>query len=281
MAAVTAMPESPGLEMHRGGGGSPLVLLHGINMTWKIWRPVVPALEEQHTVLAPTLAGHLGGPGLVAGAHGIGPVADAVEEMLDRQGIDRAHLVGNSLGGWVACELAQRGRAMSVVAFSPAGAWDTRAAQQRIVRLMRLTRRSAQWSSTRNLMSRPGLRRAALGLALERGDLIPNDVALQMVEETRACLLLEGLLRWIDQHGSIDRFDIDSACPVRLVWPVADRTIPYEPYGRVYRDLIPHAELVPLRGVGHVPMYDDPRLVSRTILEFTARVPAASAGTTT
>lgn len=265
---MASMITSP--EMHLGGGGPPLVLLHGINMSWKVWRPVIPALEEDHTVLAPTLAGHLGGPSLIAGAHGIGPVADAVESMLDAQGIDQAHLVGNSLGGWLACELAQRGRASSVVAFSPAGAWETQRDQRRIVRLMRLTRRSAQWSSTRRLLSRPGLRRAAMKLALERGDLIPDEVALEMLAETRACLLLEGLLGWIDEFGSIPGFDIDPACPVRLAWPVADRTIPFDSYGRAFHALIPHAELVPLRGVGHVPMFDDPGLVSRTILDFTA-----------
>jgi pimeloyl-ACP methyl ester carboxylesterase len=109
-------------------------------------------------------------------------------------------------------------------------------------------------------------------LALERGDRIPDDVAMEMLEETRACLLLEGLLAWIERHGSIAGFDIDESCPVRLAWPVADRTIPYESYGRAFRALIPHSELLPLRGVGHVPMYDDPALVAETILDFTARV---------
>ena len=47
----------------------------------------------------------------------------AVPEQLDRAGIERAHIVGNSLGGWVALELARRGRARSVVLFGPAGAW--------------------------------------------------------------------------------------------------------------------------------------------------------------
>jgi len=275
VAAVSPVP-----DVHRGGQGTPLVLLHGINMSWKVWRPVIPALEARHTVLAPTLAGHLGGPPLPAGPLGIAPVADAVEAMLDAEGIQQAHLVGNSLGGWIACELAQRGRARSVVAFSPAGAWATYKDQQRIVRMMRLTRRTAQWSSTRRLLSRPGLRRSSMKLALERGDRIPDDVAMEMLEETRACLLLEGLLAWIDRHGSIDGFDIDPSCPVRLAWPVADRTIPYDSYGRAFRALIPHSELVPLRGVGHVPMYDDPRLVADTVLELTGKVEAGADATT-
>jgi pimeloyl-ACP methyl ester carboxylesterase len=256
-------------DLYQGGAGSPLVLLHGINMSWKIWRPVLPALEREHAVLAPTLAGHLGGPSLVAGPVGISPVADGVERMLDSLGIEKAHLAGNSLGGWIALELAARGRAHSVVGFSPAGAWDTHQDQARLFRLMKLARRSAHWSSTRRLVARPGIRKALLRPALERGDLITEEVAAEWLQETRSCLLLEGLLEWLDHHGSVSRMDIDPTVPVRLAWPVIDRTIPFDRYGRPWKVMIPHAEVVPLAGVGHVPMYDDPDLVVRTVLEFT------------
>ena len=47
---------------HRGGTGTPLVLLHGFTDTWRTWKPVLPALEEHHDVFAPTLPGHHGGP---------------------------------------------------------------------------------------------------------------------------------------------------------------------------------------------------------------------------
>jgi pimeloyl-ACP methyl ester carboxylesterase len=256
-------------DVHRGGTGPPLVLLHGINMTWKIWNPVISGLELRHSVLAPTLAGHLGGPPLAAGPHGIAPLADAVEAQLDEAGVDRAHLVGNSLGGWVACELAQRGRALSVVAFSPAGAWGTEKEMTRLFRLMKLAGRAAGWSATRRLMSHPVLRRRVMRGAMERADLLPTSVALDMVEETQACLLLTGLIDWLTKNQPLPPFDIEASCPVRLVWPLTDRTIPFVPYGRAFRDLLPTSELVVLRGVGHVPMYDDPGLVIRTIIDRT------------
>jgi pimeloyl-ACP methyl ester carboxylesterase len=50
-------------------------------------------------------------------------MVDALEAQLDREGIERAHIVGNSLGGWLALELARRGRAHTVVALAPGGAW--------------------------------------------------------------------------------------------------------------------------------------------------------------
>ena len=106
---------------HHGGTGPPLVCLHGITDTWRTWELVLPALERHHEVLAPTLAGHAGGPPL--GEITDGALADAVELAMDEAGFETAHLVGNSLGGYVALQLAARGRARTVVAFAPAGGW--------------------------------------------------------------------------------------------------------------------------------------------------------------
>jgi pimeloyl-ACP methyl ester carboxylesterase len=106
---------------HRGGSGPPLVLLHGFLDTWRVWELVLPALEREHDVLAPTLAGHAGGPPLPEIA--AGALADAVERAMDGAGFATAHVAGNSLGGHVALQLAARGRARTVVAFAPAGGW--------------------------------------------------------------------------------------------------------------------------------------------------------------
>ena len=99
-----------------------MVLLHGITDTWRTWEPLLPALEARHEVLAPTLPGHAGGPPLPERA-GVGALADAVEGWMDDAGWRTAHLVGNSLGGYVALQLAARGRADTVVALAPAGGW--------------------------------------------------------------------------------------------------------------------------------------------------------------
>src|ERR687888_1301375 len=105
---------------HRGGSGPPLVCLHGFTDTWRTWELVLPALERRHDVLAPTLAGHAGGPAL-DGETDDAALADAVERAMDEAGFETAHLVGNSLGGHVALQLAERGRAKTVGALAPAG----------------------------------------------------------------------------------------------------------------------------------------------------------------
>src|SRR5205085_10363993 len=107
---------------HRGGSGTPLVCLHGFADTWRVWELVLPALERRHDVLAPTLAGHAGGPPLDRAVDDA-VIADAIERAMDAAGFETAHIAGNSLGGFVALQLAARGRARSVVAFAPAGGW--------------------------------------------------------------------------------------------------------------------------------------------------------------
>ena len=82
----------------------------------------MPALERRHDVLAPTLAGHAGGPP-IEGEIGDFVLADAVERAMDEAGFETAHVAGNSLGGYVALQLAERGRARTVVALAPAGGW--------------------------------------------------------------------------------------------------------------------------------------------------------------
>ena len=83
---------------------------------------MLPALERHHDVLAVTLAGHAGGPPIEREIDGA-VLADAVERAMDEAGFDRAHIAGNSLGGFVALQLAARGRAQTVVALAPAGGW--------------------------------------------------------------------------------------------------------------------------------------------------------------
>ena len=117
----------PVLELtpsHRGGSGTPLLLLHGIGAIWRVWSPVLPHLEPHHDVIAPTLPGHGGGRPLDPQiAPSIQALTDGIEDELDRLGLQQVHIAGNSLGGRIGIELARRGRARSLVLFSPPGAW--------------------------------------------------------------------------------------------------------------------------------------------------------------
>ncbi len=269
----------PLTDAYLGGTGTPLVLLHGLNGSWRVWRPVLPGLEAKHAVYAPTLVGHRGAPALAAGPSGIKPIADEMEARLDAAGIARAHLVGNSLGGWLACELAARGRALSVVAIAPAGSWTRPRDLKRVGRMLRMAKRSAGRPSVERMMARPKVRKAMLRPAMNRGDLIPAEELAGMTADLAACTVLDGLLESLHVTGPLGKQAIEADCPVRVAWPVKDRTIPYKRYGVPFVAGIGHAELVHLQGVGHVPMYDDPALVVRTVLEFTQKVDAMAPST--
>ena len=112
------------LDQHRGGSGEPLVLVHGIGHTWRGWKPMLPTLERSFDVLAVDLPGMGYSAPLPAGTPPTAEaLADAVEQAMDDAGFETAHIVGNSLGGYVALQLASRGRARTVVALAPAGGW--------------------------------------------------------------------------------------------------------------------------------------------------------------
>ena len=76
---------------HRGGSGTPLVLLHGFTGSWRTWELVLPALERDHDVLAPTLVGHAGGPRL-DGEVSADVLPDAIERAMDAAGFETAHM---------------------------------------------------------------------------------------------------------------------------------------------------------------------------------------------
>src|ERR1700727_2599070 len=165
-------------SLYRAGEGEPVVLLHGFTGHWRHWRPVLADLVARYEVIAPTLSGHRGGPAYPDGM-GLEKVADAgdsLERHLDELGVGTAHLVGNSMGGSLAIELAKRGRARSVVAFSPGGGWEIGSSEpERIARFFTRQMRMIGASRTQlpRLLRRPGARRLALRDIMRHGELVP------------------------------------------------------------------------------------------------------------
>ena len=96
------------------------MLLHGIGSTRDDFRSLRPRLEGEFDILSADLPGHGQSPAL-EGRPTVEALTDAVERDLDALGLDRVHLLGNSLGGRIALELAKRHRGRSVVAIAPSG----------------------------------------------------------------------------------------------------------------------------------------------------------------
>ncbi len=222
---------------HRGGSGSPLVCLHGFTDTWRTWELVLPALERRHDVFAPTLPGHAGGPPLAPGA-GQPAVVDALERMLDEAGIATAHLVGNSLGGYLALLLAERGRAESVVALAPGGGWaDGDPALDDLdghfATLQELATAAAPHAES--ILATVEGRRRATRFTAERFEHIPAELLAHQLRGVAACAPVGPLLAAARHSGwNLDAERID--CPVRIVWGAADRILPWPSAAARYRE---------------------------------------------
>lgn len=240
-------------------------------LTWRAWRPVLGELQKHHDIFAPTLMGHSGGPPYPSGGMGIRPLADAVERQLDALGWDRVHLCGNSLGGWLALELAQRGRAQTVVALSPAGTWTGRASYHLLLGKLRLVAAVSRFPMTELMLRSRAVRALAFRPAVVSGSRISGTLAAALLKDARSCTVLRPLAAWMGQNGPLPQFEVPVEVPVRIAWPVRDRTISWRHHGVVFRDLVPRAEFVQMRGVGHVPMGDDPAQTARVILGATRR----------
>jgi pimeloyl-ACP methyl ester carboxylesterase len=263
----------PALEtpLHRGGTGTPLVLLHGASITWRTWKPVLPFLEPHHDVIAPTLVGHSGGPKLDNGLPiSIDALVRGVITELDRLGIERAHIAGNSLGGWVALELARRDRAQSVIAFSPGGAWRSNVRYGAMMLAMEASLKlvDAYGDRTDRLLGYPRLRHLFGRLACEHPERIDPAEFAADIRALRHTPVLKNLMRAIS--ATPVRPMPGPNCPIRIVWARKDRVVPYRHFGKPLLERLPTAQLVMLDGVGHVPMIDDPRAVAAQILDVTS-----------
>jgi pimeloyl-ACP methyl ester carboxylesterase len=266
---------------HRAGAGTPLLLLHGVGSIWRAWSPVLPYLEPHHDVIVPTLAGHGGGPPLdpqvVPSVHAL---ADALEHELDRLGLHKVHIAGNSLGGWVGIELARRGRALSLVLFSPAGAWRSQRSIEARAAAIRFSIGGLGRAASRAdaIAANAWLRWPLLaGQVAHPSRVPPEDLAASIRAGAHAPvvvpLLRELPLRQVQPLPAVRDY------PVRLVWGDRDRVIPFAGFGSAMLDRLPGAELIHLRDVGHVPMSDDPAGVAELILEVTAAVDQTAVST--
>ena len=232
---------------------------------------MLPALERRHDVLAPTMAGHAGGPPIALPITDFA-LADAVERAMDAAGFETAHLVGNSLGGYVALQLAQRGRARTVVALAPAGGWPVgdrsyertlglQAAMQELVK--------AAAPHAEAIVSSPEGRRRATRFLVEDDGRIPTELLVHLLRGAAACDAALPLIEHARRAGwSLEPELI--TCPVRVVWGTADRLLEWPAAAVRYRDeWLPHADWVELDGVGHLPQLDVPLETAELILGWT------------
>ncbi|WP_205472445.1 alpha/beta fold hydrolase [Nocardioides sp. SYSU D00038] len=261
------MPE-PTPSVHTGAG-EPVLLIHPFMLSHEVWSDVVPTLARDHEVVAATLPGHWGGPRLPWREVGLDAFVDGVEALLDDLGWETCHVAGNSIGGWVALELARRGRARSVTAIAPAGGWRRFSVTQQLVGLkfLALAPLALLGRLLGDLARRPRwLVRLGLRVVSVDPDRVPQHQRDAFVRAATHCSAFLPYL-WSDlrRGGLLDLTEVDA--PVRLVICEDDWLLPPARHVAPFTDQLPDVDVVRLRGVGHVPMYDDPGRIAELIAE--------------
>ena len=225
-------------------------------------------------MLAPTLGGHAGGPE-IAGPIDHAGLVDELERAIDEAGFGLVHIAGNSLGGFLALRLAERGRALSVVALAPAGGWPANdpgafAALERHRTMQELVRGAAPYAD--EIASSVEGRRRASEYTTVRFEHIPPELLAHQIRGAASCPAALPLLDYAQAHGyAVDPEKI--TCPVRIVWGREDRLLPWPRAAARYRsEWLPNADWVVLDGVGHSPQLDVPEQAAELILGFTAPV---------
>lgn len=265
------------------GSGEPVLLLHPFMMSQNVWKDVAPMLAEtgRYEVYAPTMPGHNGG---VKARMFLDTkeLADDIERRMDELGWPTAHIVGNSLGGWVAFEMMRRGRARTLTAIAPAGGWrHFSPVKFEIVAKFLLgfpvwiiakllgAGRVLKFPFTRWFASVPI---SATPQALPEADLpaILDDV-------THCAAYYQLLVKALLLPGLQELANADA--PTNLVLCEKDRVLPHPRFARQFiRELPADTVVTRMDRVGHIPMFEDPARTAALITDFIEanRVPPAA-----
>lgn len=259
----------PDVKYYRGGSGEPLLLIHGIGSCWQVWEPVIPALEERHDVIALDIPGYgLSEP--VEGEPTVFALGDAIEEFLDSLRLEKVHVVGNSMGGALTAGLCTRGRALSGVALSPGGL-ATQKENRYSFTLLRLFRDGAKRLApvADQVTATAAGRQMAFGLSSTRPWRIDPANGAHQIRMMATSPSFDATLAWVLREHPMPPDLPTMTCPFTVAWGTRDLIVPPR-QGPRWERVVPGARLIPLRGLGHVPMSDDPALVAEVILETTA-----------
>lgn len=243
------------IRIMRKGQGEPLLFLHGASGAQR-WLPFMDSLAQSHDVIVPEHPGF----GVSETPDWLDTVADLAHfyrDLMDHLGLDKVHLVGASLGGWIAAELAtftcEKLKSLTLVA--PAGI--SVAGVRRPDMFM--------WSPdelSRKLFHDPELAKGAPMPATE------DEVMLALKNR-----LTTAKLGWSPRmhNPHLRKWLHRIAVPTLIIWGDDDQVLPVA-YGAAYRDLIPSSSLEVLAQCGHLPHVEKAQEFTRKLVHFTQGV---------
>ncbi len=251
------MTEPPAaIAYDRVGRGPALVMLHPLGADRHVWAPIVERLGHERELVTVDLPGFGASPPLRDETPTARALAGAVATLLASLGIERPHVTGNSLGGWVALELGLRGATRSTSAIAPAGLWAQPLVPKPSV---------AHWLARTALplvgpvaASAVG-RRLLLSSAVAHPERVP---AAQSAHLVRAYAGASGFVS-VNKAMRAGRFEDLARIPgpLTLVWPEHDRLVDRPPR------LPANVRNIILKDAGHIPFWDAPDEVAAVLRE--------------
>jgi pimeloyl-ACP methyl ester carboxylesterase len=265
------------------GSGPPVVLIHGMLNSSSHWQPVARRLAERHLVIAPDLIGH-GDSAAPRGDYSLGAHAASIRDLLSAIGVERATIVGHSLGGGVAMQFfyqfPQRVERLALVSSGglghEVGPLLRTAALPGTSALLALTIHPRLLAALRTLGTRMRERGIASGAYLQAiaralGPLQNAGARQAFLQTLRAVIDVRG-----QRVSANDRLYLLEAIPTLIVWGERDNTIPLA-HGREAHRAIPHSRLRTLPTAAHFPNLEDPDGLADALLEFVAATEPAPA----
>jgi pimeloyl-ACP methyl ester carboxylesterase len=241
------------------GKGEPILLIMGLGWASNMWHRTRPVLAASYRTIAFDNRG-AGRSDVPTGPYPIATMACDAAAVLDAAGVDRAHLVGASMGGMIAQEFAlqypERVRSLILVCTAPGGPHAVQAEPEAVQLLFHREGSPMERAE------------AAVPFIYDRStprEWIDEDLAVLSEwypNPEGFAAQLQGILAW-EAYSRLSQI----SAPTRIIHGLNDRLVP-SANGRLIAGRIPGAQLVELSNAGHILMTDQPRLAHQAILEF-------------
>ncbi|NLT04929.1 MAG: alpha/beta fold hydrolase [Solirubrobacterales bacterium] len=247
------------VDLGEQGERRPIVFVHGLSGQWQNWLENIPRFARERRVVALDLPGFGRSP-MPREPITIDFYGRVVAELCDRLGLAPAVLVGNSMGGYVAAEVAIAAphAVERLMLVSSAGISQREAPRGRVLRVGRLMTYGTRSSTAqrRALAARPGTRHLILSMVVRHPTRLRPDVTLEgLMKGSGKPGFYDALTTCLD-YDFLERLP-EIGCPTEVVWGRQDAIIPVRDADR-FVELIPGSRKVVMEDTGHVAMIERP-----------------------
>lgn len=253
------------------GEGPAVLLVHGLAGSWQNWLENIPHLAESHRVVAMDLPG-FGYSEMPDDELTISGYVRCLEELCRQLEIDRAAVVGNSMGGFVGADMAiaHPQRVSRLVLVAAAVMWNERRRARPLATLSEVTGAYTALvvNQFRQGARRPRLRAATLSQVVRYPRRIPPPLAHELLRHAGTPEAFTAAIGALFSYKLRERLP-EIACPTLVVWGTHDALVPVK-HAHAIAEAIPDSQVEIFPDTGHVPMLERPARFNRLVDEFLA-----------